>query len=60
MSLAVDGGRTPQHLSDGRHRQQPRMIRITNLIGGVPCPPENERWLEVFEPATGKAFALAP
>ena len=36
------------------------MLRLTNLIGGEQLPPENDRWLEVFEPATGKAFALAP
>ena len=36
------------------------MIRLANLIGGELHPPENDRWLEVFDPATGKPFALAP
>ena len=36
------------------------MIEIGNLIGGETRAPANGRYLDVFEPATGKVFARCP
>jgi len=34
--------------------------RLANLIDGRLVPPQADRWLDVFEPATGDIFAHAP
>ena len=36
------------------------MIRLANLIGGELRAPETERYLPVFEPATGEQYAQVP
>ncbi|KAA2286094.1 aldehyde dehydrogenase [Arenimonas fontis] len=35
-------------------------LRLSQLIGGQARPPAGGVWLEVFEPATGQAFACCP
>ena len=35
-------------------------IQLANLIDGRIVPPVMDRWLDVFEPATGKVFARCP
>ncbi|HOX71441.1 aldehyde dehydrogenase [Dokdonella sp.] len=35
-------------------------IQLANLIDGRIVPPVLDRWLDVFEPATGKVFARCP
>ena len=35
------------------------MQRIPHWINGKPVPPANKRWLDVFDPATGKVATLA-
>ncbi|WP_430388579.1 aldehyde dehydrogenase [Dyella sp. 20L07] len=35
-------------------------LRLANLIDGRLQAPRDNRWLDVFEPATGQAFALCP
>ncbi|HKR77201.1 MAG TPA: aldehyde dehydrogenase [Rhodanobacter sp.] len=34
--------------------------RLANLIDGCLVPPQADRWLDVFEPATGEVFAHCP
>ena len=36
------------------------MIRLSNTINGKACAPAGDRWLDVFEPATGAKFAECP
>ncbi|MFK2879231.1 aldehyde dehydrogenase [Rhodanobacter hydrolyticus] len=36
------------------------ITRLANLIDGRLAPPRNDRWLDVFEPATGEVFAHCP
>ena len=36
------------------------MIRLSNYINGKASAPLGDRWIEVFEPATGAAFAECP
>lgn len=33
------------------------MLELPHWIDGKPTEPGNGRWLDVFEPATGQAFA---
>jgi aminomuconate-semialdehyde/2-hydroxymuconate-6-semialdehyde dehydrogenase len=33
---------------------------LSNHVNGRAVPPANDRWLEVFEPATGEGYALCP
>lgn len=35
-------------------------MRLANLIDGRLAPPQADRWLDVFEPATGEIFAHCP
>ena len=35
-------------------------LKLANLIGGQPANPEGDRWLDVFEPASGQVFARCP
>ncbi len=35
-------------------------LQLANLIDGRSVTPADDRWLEVFEPATGKVFARCP
>ena len=36
------------------------LLKLANLIGGHASTPDGNRWLDVFEPATGKVFAHCP
>ena len=36
------------------------MEKIRNYINGELCKPASDQYLEVFEPATGKPYALVP
>jgi aminomuconate-semialdehyde/2-hydroxymuconate-6-semialdehyde dehydrogenase len=36
------------------------MLDLLNYVGGRPQPSRSGRWFEVYEPATGKAYARAP
>ncbi|MFZ1838463.1 MAG: aldehyde dehydrogenase family protein, partial [Dokdonella sp.] len=35
-------------------------LKLANLIGGQPANPGGDRWLDVFEPASGQVFARCP
>ncbi|HEY7872781.1 MAG TPA: aldehyde dehydrogenase [Rudaea sp.] len=36
------------------------LLKLANYIDGRLCPPQNNRWLDVFEPATARHYADCP
>ena len=35
-------------------------LKLANYVDGLLCPPQNNRWLDVFEPATARHYADCP